>query len=130
MVKENLVSYFPSLAYDSIVDLAETIMNPVNCRSSIKDNINFAHPEPIYVYTDIIKRNFVGDPYVRLLTPCTSHRLRFTIDLTIHCTSQWNNPIYSISIRLFMKTGENVLFKENYMPGVVILPFNKRSLEK
>jgi hypothetical protein len=26
-------------------------------------------PEPVYVYTDIIKRNLVGDSYVRLLTP-------------------------------------------------------------
>jgi hypothetical protein len=34
MVKENIVSYFPSRAYDSIYGLAETIMNPANCRSS------------------------------------------------------------------------------------------------
>jgi hypothetical protein len=73
MVKENLVSYFTSRAYDSINDLAETIMNSVNCCSStvkhyIKDNINFAHPEPVYVYTDIFKPNLVGDSYVRLLT--------------------------------------------------------------
>jgi hypothetical protein len=49
MVKGYLVSYFPSRAYDSIDDLAETIMNPPNCRSStvnhpIKDNINFCSP--------------------------------------------------------------------------------------
>ena len=55
MFKENLVSYIPSRADDSIGDLVETIMNPANCRSStvkhsIKDNINFDHPEPIYVY--------------------------------------------------------------------------------
>jgi hypothetical protein len=67
------VSYFPSCAYASIDELAETIMNPANCRSytvmhSIKGNINFAHPEPVYVYTDIIKPNLVGDPYVRLFT--------------------------------------------------------------
>jgi len=73
MVKKNLVSSFPSRSYDSIDDLAETIMNPVNCRSStvkhsIKEYINFAHHEPVYVYTDIIKPNLVGDSYVRLLT--------------------------------------------------------------
>jgi len=34
MVKENLVSYFPSRTYDSIDDLTKTIMNPANCRSS------------------------------------------------------------------------------------------------
>jgi len=64
VVKENLVSHFPSCAYDSIHDLEETIRNPANCRSStvkhpIKDNINFAHPEPVYVYTNIIKPNLV-----------------------------------------------------------------------
>jgi hypothetical protein len=54
MVKENLVAYFPSRAYDSIVDLTETIMNSANCRSSsvkhsLKDNINIAYPEAVYV---------------------------------------------------------------------------------
>ena len=73
VVKENLISYFPSRVYASIDDLAETIMNPANLRSStlkypIKDNINFAYPEPVYVYTDIIKPNLVGDSYVLLLT--------------------------------------------------------------
>ena len=73
MVKENLVSYFPSRAFDSVDDLAETIMNPANCRSTtvkhyLKDNINFTHPEPVHVYTDIIKPNLVGASYVRLLT--------------------------------------------------------------
>jgi len=48
-------------------------MNPVNFRSStvkhyLKDNINFTHPEPVHVYTDIIKPNLVGASYVRLLT--------------------------------------------------------------
>ena len=43
MVKEKLVSYFPSRAYDSIDDLAKTIMNSAKCRSStvkhpIKEN--------------------------------------------------------------------------------------------
>ena len=66
-------SYFPSRVYDSIDDLAETIMHPANCRSStvkhsMKDNINFSHPEPLYIYTDIIKPNLVGDSYVRVLT--------------------------------------------------------------
>jgi len=41
--------YFLWRTYDSIDDLAEIIMNPVNCRfskvkHSIKDNINFARP--------------------------------------------------------------------------------------
>jgi hypothetical protein len=70
---ENLVSYFSAHIYNGIDDLAETIMNPANCRSyavniSTKDNFNFAQPEHVYVYTDIIKPNLVGDSYVRLLT--------------------------------------------------------------
>ena len=65
MVKENLVNIFHRV-HDSIDDLPETIMNPANCRSStvkhsIKDNNNFARPEPVCVYTDIIKPNLVGD---------------------------------------------------------------------
>ena len=73
IVRENIVSYFPSGACDSIDDLAESVMKPVNCRSptvnhSIKYNINYAHPEPVYVYTDIIKPNVVGHSYVGLLT--------------------------------------------------------------
>jgi len=68
MAKENLVSYFPARAYNSVDELAETIVNPANCRSSTvnlptKDNFNFAQPEPGYVYTYIIKRNLVGDSY-------------------------------------------------------------------
>jgi len=40
---ENLVSYFPARVYNGIEDLAEKIMNPANCRTSImmlptKDN--------------------------------------------------------------------------------------------
>jgi len=73
MVNENLIFYTPSRAYDSIDDLAETIMNPANCRfstlkHSIKDNINFAHPALVYVYTDILKPNVLGDSFMRPLT--------------------------------------------------------------
>ena len=51
-VKIYIVSYFPSRAYDSIDDLAETIRNPTNCRSStvkhsIQDNTNFAQAETV-----------------------------------------------------------------------------------
>jgi len=74
MLNENLVSYFPARVYNDIEDLAQAIMNPHNCRSSTvnlykKDNFHFAQPEPVYIYTDIIKPTLVGDSYVRLLTP-------------------------------------------------------------
>jgi len=73
MVNDNLVSYFPARTYNNINDLAETNINPANCRSSTvnlstKDNFNFAQPAPLYVYTETIKPNLVGDTYVRLST--------------------------------------------------------------
>ena len=136
MVKENLVSYFLSRAYDSTIYLAETIMNPSNCRCStvkhfVKVNINFAHPELVYVYTYIIKSNLVGDPSERLLTS-----LHFPLAKGYH---RFDYPLYklveqsyivSISIRLVMKTGENVLFEESDIPYLVILHFKKKSSEQ
>ena len=70
---ENLVSYFPARVHNGTEDLAETITNPSNCRTSpvllpTEDNLNLTLPEPVYVYTDIIKPNLVGDTYVRLPT--------------------------------------------------------------
>ena len=111
-------------------------MNPVNCRSStvkhtLQDNINFAHPEPVYVYTDINKPNLVGDSYVRLLTS-----LHFPSAKGYH---RFDNPLYkpveqsyieSISIRLVMKTGENVLFEESDIPCLVILHCKMKSSEQ
>jgi hypothetical protein len=72
-ISEQVVSYFPKRVYNGLEDLAETIMNPANCHSSrvprpVQDNWEFATPEPVYVYTDIIKPNLVGDSYVRVLT--------------------------------------------------------------
>jgi hypothetical protein len=98
MVNENLVSYFPARVYNGIEDSAESVLNPANCRSSTvnlstKDNFNFAQPEPVFVYTDIIKPDLVGDSYVRLLIFLHFYRTRVTTDLTTHCTSQWNSPL-------------------------------------
>ena len=67
------MSHFPNRVYNGFEDLAETIMNPANCHSNkvnmpMKDNSNFASPEPVYVYADIVKPNLVGDSYVKLLT--------------------------------------------------------------
>ena len=133
IVNESLVSYFPARTYNDINDLAETIINPSNCRSSTmnfstKDNFNFAQPEPVYVYTDIIKPNLVGDSYVRLLTslhfPSTTGYHRFDYPLYKPVEQSF---IESISIRLVMKTGENVLFEESDIPCLVILHFKKRS---
>jgi len=136
MVIENLVSYFPARTYNGINNLAEAIINPANCRSSTvklstKDNFNFPKPEPVYVYTDIIKPNLVGVSYVRLLTS-----LHFPSNTVYH---RFDHPLYkpvehsfieSISVRLVMKTGENVLFEESDIPCLVILHFKKKSSVK
>ena len=133
MVNENLVSYFPARKYNDINDLAETIINPANCCSStlnlsIKVNCNFVHPEPVYVYTDLIKPNSDGDSYVRLLTS-----MHFQSNTGYH---RFDYPLYkprelsfieSISIRLVLKTGENVLFEESDIPCLLILHFKKKS---
>jgi len=133
MIDENLVSYFPALVYNGIDDLAETIMIPANCHSSTvnlstKDNFNFTQPEPVYIYTDIIKPNLVEDSYVRLLTS-----LHFPSNTGYH---RFDYPLYkpveqsfieSISIRLVMKTGENVVFVVSDIPCLVILHFKKKS---
>jgi hypothetical protein len=68
---DNHVSHFPARVYNGLEDLAETIMNPANCRTSgitisIKDNPDFTSPEPVYLYTDI-QSNLVGY-YVKPLT--------------------------------------------------------------
>jgi hypothetical protein len=51
--------------YNGLEDLVKTIMSPANFHSSsaaipVEDNSDFATPEPVYVYTDIIKPNLVG----------------------------------------------------------------------
>ena len=66
------MSHFQDSVCKSVEDLVETIMTPANCRSSrlilaAEDNLDFYLPELVYVYTDIIRRNLVGDFYVRLL---------------------------------------------------------------
>jgi len=108
-------------------------MNPANFHSSTvnltrKDNFNFAEPEPVYIYTDIIKPNLVGDSYVRLLTsshfPSNTgyHRFDYTLYKPVKLSF-----IESISIRLVMKTGDNVLFEDLDIPCLVVLHFKKKS---
>ena len=115
MINGNIVSYFPARVYNGVEDLAETIMDPANCRTSLvivptKENLNFARTEPVYVYTDIIRPNLVGDTYVRLLTT-----LHFPSDKGYH---RFDYPLYnpveqsfieSISIRLFLKYSEYIV---------------------
>jgi len=72
-IDNHIVSHFPARIYNELEDLALTIMKPANClisriTVSLKDNPDFTTPEPVYVYTDIIKPNLVGNSYVKLLT--------------------------------------------------------------
>jgi len=91
MFDENLVSYFPARVSNDIDDLAETIMNPTNYHSSTvnlstKDNFNFTQPAPVYIYTDIMKPNLVGDSFLRLLT-----FLHFPSNMSFH---RFDYPLY------------------------------------
>ena len=133
LIDENLVPYFHACVYNEIDDLAETIMNPSNCCSSTvilptKGNLNFTHPEAVYVYTDLMKPNLVTDTYVQLLTS-----LYFPSDKGYHrfdyrfCKQEEQSFIEFISIRLVMKSGENVLLAVCDIPCLVILHFKKKS---
>ena len=84
-------------------------MNPANCHTSritvsLKDNPDFTTPEPVYVYTDIIKPNLVGDSYVKLLTtlhfPSSTGYHRFDFPLYRPVEQSF---IESITIRLVTK---------------------------
>jgi hypothetical protein len=71
-IDNHIISHFPARIYNGLEDLAETIMKPANWHTSrvtvsLKDNPDFTTPEPVYVYTDIIKPNLFGDSYVKLL---------------------------------------------------------------
>ena len=72
-IRDNVVSHFPNRVYNGLEDLAEKIMYPANCHSTrvnvpVKDNSDYASPEPVHFYTDIVKPNLVGDSFVKLLT--------------------------------------------------------------
>ena len=117
--------------YDSLDDLAKKVMNPTICCSSAvslpaKDNSGFSIQEPLYVYTNIIKPNLVGDSYVRLLTtlqfPSKTGYRRFDYPSYRHVEQSF---IESIAIRLVTKTGQNIAFDNSAIPSLVILHFKK-----
>jgi hypothetical protein len=65
-------------------------MNSANRRTSritvsLKDNPDFTTPEPVYLYTDIIKINLFGEFYVKRLTtlhlPSSTGYYRFDFPL-------------------------------------------------
>ena len=110
-------------------------MNPANCRTSVvmlstTENLYFTQPEPVYVYKDIIKPNLVGDIYMQLLTtlhfPSDKGYRRFDYPLYKPVEQSF---IKSISIRLVMRTRENVLFEVSDIPCLVILHL-KRSPQR
>jgi hypothetical protein len=106
-----VVSHFPNRVYNGLEDLAEKIMNPPNCHSTrinmnVKDNYDFASPKPVYVYTDIVKPNLVGDSYVKILT--TLHFPSVTgyhwFDHSMYTPIE-QSVIEAITIRLVTKNG-------------------------
>jgi len=51
-IDNHIVFHFPARIYNGLEDLAETIMNPANCRTSeitvsLKDNPDFTTPDPV-----------------------------------------------------------------------------------
>ena len=108
-------------------------MNPANGHTSritvsLKDNPDFTTPELVYVYTDIIKPNLVGDSYVKLLTtlhfPSSTGYHRFDFPLYRPVEQSF---IESITIRLVTKNAEDVLFEDSDIPCVVTLHFKNKS---
>jgi len=95
---------------------------------SVKGNSDFATLEHVYVHTDIIKQNFVGDSYVILFTslhsPSTTgyHSLNFPMYRPVE-----HSFIELIAICLVTKTGEDVVFDSSDIPCLVILHFKKKS---
>ena len=132
-IDDKIVSHFPVRMYDRLDDLAKAVMKLNNYRSfavslPAKDNSCFTTQEAVYVYTDVIKPNLVGDSYVRLLTT-----LHFPSKTGYH---RFDYPLYrpveqsfieSIAIRLVTKTGEDVAFDNSAIPSLVILHFKKKS---
>ena len=128
-----MLSQFPIIVYNRVEDFVETIMTPSNCRSSrvtlaVKDNSDITLPEPVCIYTDIMKPNFVGYSYVRLLTS-----LHFPMDTVYHSFHYpLNKPVehpftVSIVILLVTKTDKNMVFEDSDIPCLVILNFISKS---
>lgn len=95
---------------------------------AVKDAFEFAEPDHLYVYTNLIKPNLVGETYVRLLTS-----LHFPSATGYH---RFHYPLYkpvepsliaSITIRLVTKTGKNVAFGDSDIPRLVILHLKTKS---
>ena len=124
-----MLFHFPNSVYNGLEDFAETIMKPANFHSNkvnvpMKDNYDFASPEPVYFYTDIVKPKLVGDSYVKLLTT-----LLFPSVTGYH---RFDHPLYrpleqsfieAITIRLVTKKCEDVMFNDSDIPSVVTLNF-------
>jgi hypothetical protein len=135
-LNESVVSHFPVRMYKGFKDLFDTTMNPTNYASTrviiwTKDNLEFTRPEPVYVYTDSIQPNYVGDSYVRLLTtlhfPSSTGYHRFDYPLYKPLEKSY---IESISIRIVTKSGGDVVFDDSVIPCLVVLHFKRRSLMK
>jgi hypothetical protein len=133
VLDNNLATHFPARVYNGLEDLTKTILEPANCRTSkvtvaLKDNSDFTAPEPVYVYTDIIKPNLVGDSYVRLLTTLhfPSSTGYHTFDFPLYRPVE-QSFIESITIRLVTKDAEDVLFQDSEIPCITTSHFKNKS---
>jgi hypothetical protein len=124
--------HFPARVYNGLEDLTQTILDFANCRTSkvtvaLKDNLDFIAPEPVYVYTDIIKPNLVGDSYVRLLTTLhfPSSRGYHTINFPLYRPVE-QSFMECITIRLVTKIAD-VLFQNSDIRCITMLHFKNKS---
>jgi hypothetical protein len=92
------------------------------------DNPEFIAPEPVYVYTNLIKPNLVGDSYVKLLTPLhfPSSTGYHTFDFSLYRPVE-QSFIECITIRLVTKNAD-VLFQDSDIPCVTTLHFKNKSM--
>jgi hypothetical protein len=113
--------------YKGLEDLAERIMTRTNYSFSrvvlsTNDNWVVALPEPVYVYTDVIKLKLVSDSLVRLLTSLHFPSIQYPLYKPVE-----QSFIELIAIRLVTKTGEDVVFEDNGIQCLVFLHFKKMS---
>ena len=85
----------------------------------------------LFVYTDIVKPNLVGESYVKLLRtlhfPSSQEYHRFDYHVYRPIEQSFIEPI---TIHLVTTKGEDVLFNDSDIPSVVTLYFKKNFSQK
>ena len=145
--------YFPARIYNGVGDLINTIKNntaDLNVLETLnrevyaevvkdlnqlrlKHSFTIAQPyyqmdtEPIFIYSDIVEPQIVGNVYAKCLRV-----IQFPLSSGYHI---FNSPYYlpvektsfqSIGIQLLNKFGEHALFSNSISPCIVVLHFKRK----